>query len=154
LLTDEPGTANSSHNYSTSFSIPRFSFNGSYSESSGNALLTSTGLVATPIPVTAINPAAVVLYNGKSYSVGVGSTPLRGFTLSASYAKALSATNSISTNSNNNSENMNFLLIYNFRKLNFNAGYSRLFQGFSASGTPPALVGSFYVGVSRWFNFF
>jgi hypothetical protein len=154
LLTDEPGTANSSHTYSTSFSIPRFSMNGSYSESSGNALLTSTGLVATPVPVTALNPAAVVLYNGKSYSMGFGSNPLHGLTLSASYAKALSATNSTSTSSNNNSKNMNFLVIYNFRKLNFNAGYSRLFQGFSATGTPPALVGSFYVGISRWFNFF
>jgi len=154
LLTDEPGTANSSHNYSTFLTIPRFNFNGSYSESSGNALLTSTGLVSTPIPVTAVNPAAVVLYNGKSFSLGLGSSPIRHLTLSASYAKALSATNSTSTSSNNNSENMNFLAIYNFRKLNFNAGYGRLYQGFSAAGTPPALVGSFYVGVSRWFNFF
>ena len=36
----------------------------------------------------------MVLYNGKSYSVGLGSNPVRGLTLSASYAKALSATNS------------------------------------------------------------
>jgi hypothetical protein len=84
----------------------------------------------------------------------MGSYLFRGLTLSASYAKALSATNSTSTNSNNNSEDMNFLLIYHFRKLTFNGGYSRLYQGFSAAGTPPALVGSFYVGVSRWFNFF
>ncbi len=49
---------------------------------------------------------------------------------------------------------MYFLMTYNVRKLNFNAGYSRLVQGFSLSGTPPATVGSFYVGVSRWFNFF
>ena len=154
VLTDQPGTANSSHNYTTSLSVHRFSLNGSYSVSSGNALLTPTGLVATPIPVSVITPAAVVLYNAHSYSVGVGSSPRRGWTFSANYAKALGATESPSTTSSNSSENLNVLMIYQFRKLGFQAGYSRLLQGFSASGTPPALVGSYFLGVSRWFNFF
>ncbi len=78
LLTGQPGSANSSQSYSTSLSVPRFSINGSYSESSGNALLTSTGLVATPVPLPVINPAAVVLYNGKSYSVGSERTRFAG----------------------------------------------------------------------------
>jgi len=154
VLTDQPGTANSSRSLTTSLSVHRFSLNGSYSVSSGNALLTSTGLVATPIPVSVITPAAVVLYNAHSYSVGVGSSPRRGWTFSASYAKALGATESPSTTSNNSSENLNVIMIYQFRKLGFQAGYSRLLQGFSASGTPPALVGSYFLGVSRWFNFF
>ena len=72
--------------------MARFSINGSYSESSGNALLTSTGLVATPVPLPIINPADVVLYNGKSYSVGLGATPFHGLVLSANYAQALSST--------------------------------------------------------------
>jgi hypothetical protein len=38
--------------------------------------------------------------------------------------------------------------------LYFNSGYARLEQGFSNSGTPPEVVSSFYIGVSRWFNFF
>ena len=75
LLTGQPGSANSSQSYSTSLSLPRFSINGSYSESSGNALLTSTGLVTTPIPLPVMPPAAVVLYNGKSYSVGLRIEP-------------------------------------------------------------------------------
>ena len=154
LLTNVPGSANSSQSYSTSLSLPRFSLNAAYSNSSGNALLTSTGLVATPVPVTAVAPAAVVLYTGKSYSAGIGSSPIRGLTLSATYAKALSGTNSNSTLSNNNYENMYFLMMYQLRKLSFQAGYSRLVQGFSVSGMPPTMVGSFFVGISRWFNFF
>jgi hypothetical protein len=43
---------------------------------------------------------------------------------------------------------------YQFRKLNFDSGYSRLEQGFTGSGTGPEVVSSFYIGVSRWFNFF
>jgi hypothetical protein len=154
LLTGEPGSADSSQSYSTSLSLPRFSISAAYSTSSGNALLTSTGLVATPVPVTVVAPAAVVFYTGKSYSVGVGSNPIRGLTLSATYAKALSGTNSNSALSNNNYQNMYFLLMYQLRKLSFQAGYSRLVQGFSVSGIPPTLTGSFYMGVSRWFNFF
>jgi hypothetical protein len=154
LLTNVPGSANSSQSYSTSLSLPRFGISAAYSTASGNALLTSTGLVATPVPVTVVAPAGVVFYTGKSYSVGIGSNPIRGLTLSATYAKALSGTNSNSTISNNNYENMYFLLIYQVRKLNFQAGYSRMVQGFSVLGTPPTLTGSFYVGISRWFNFF
>lgn len=154
MLTDQPGSTTSSQSYSTSLSLSRFSLSGSYTDSSGNALLTSTGLVATPVPLPVINPAAVVFYNGKSYSAGFGAHPIRGLTLTAIYAKALSTTQSTSTSSNNNNENLNFLMTYNVRKLSFIAGYSRLDQGFSLSGTPPTMLGSIYVGVSRWFNFF
>jgi hypothetical protein len=38
--------------------------------------------------------------------------------------------------------------------MGINGGYTRLVQGFSASGTAPASVSSFYIGVYRWFNFF
>lgn len=154
LLTDQPGSANSNQTYSTSLSLPRFSMSGSYWSSSGNALLTSTGLVTNPLPLPVVNPASVVFFNGKSYSAGIGAHPTRGLTMSASYAKALSGTNSNSMLSNNSNENMFFLVSYQLRKLNFAAGYSRLLQGFSATGTPTALEGSYYVGVSRWFNFF
>jgi hypothetical protein len=154
LLTAQPGSANSSQSYGTSFSLSRFSINGSYSKSSGNALLTSTGLVTTPIPVTILPSSAVVLFSGKSYSAGLGANPIRGLTLSATYAKALSGTSSNSTLSSNSYEDMYYLLMYRIRKLSFVAGYNRLVQGFSASGTPPTLTGAFFVGVSRWFNFF
>jgi hypothetical protein len=154
LLTSVPGSANSSQSYSTSLSLPRFSINSSYSTSSGNALLTPTGLVAAPIPVTVLPSSAVVLYSGKSYSVGIGSNPIRGLTLTATYAKAVSGTTSNSLVSSNNYENLYCILMYHLRKLDFQAGYSRLVQGFSAAGTPPTVAGSFFVGVSRWFNFF
>lgn len=153
-LGNEPGSATSSHSYTTSLSLPRFSINGTYSTSHGNALLTPTGLVPTPVPLPVIPSTAVILYNGKSYSAGIGSSPIRGLTLSASYSKALSETQGTLLGSNNNSEYMNSLLIYQFRKLSFTAGYSKLIQGFSLSGTPSARLGSFFVGISRWFNFF
>jgi hypothetical protein len=154
ILTDVPGSANSSQSYATALSLLRISFNGSFTESNGNALLTSTGLTATPVPITVVSPASLVYFNGKSYSAGIGAHPTRHLTMAASFAKGLSSTNSNSTLSNNSTENMYFMLSYQLRKLNFDAGYSRLTQGFSTSATPRALVGTYYVGISRYFNFF
>jgi hypothetical protein len=154
LLSDQPDTANTSQSYGTSLSMYRITVNGSYSVSTGNALLTPTGLVSTPVPLPILNPADVVFFNGKSYSAGIGANPVRGLSMSATYSKALSSTESTSLNSRNNNENLNAMITYNFRKLSFITGYSRLDQGFSLSGSQPAMVGSFYVGVSRWFNFF
>jgi hypothetical protein len=34
------------------------------------------------------------------------------------------------------------------------SGYARLEQGFSGSGLPTEIISSYYMGVSRWFNFF
>ncbi len=154
LLNAQPDTANSSQSFGSSLSLYRFTLNGSYSDSNGNALLTSTGLVSTPVPLPIINPADVVFFNGKSYSAGFGANPVRGLTMSATYSKALSGTESTSLNSRNDNQNLNVLITYNFRKLSFITGYSRLQQGFSLSNTQPAMVGSFFVGISRWFNFF
>jgi len=63
VLTDLPGSGNSTQNYSTTLSMFKWSINGSYSVSNGNALLTSTGLVSTPVPLPVVNPADVVLFN-------------------------------------------------------------------------------------------
>jgi hypothetical protein len=157
LLTDEPGSSNSSRSYSTTLSLYRFSVSGSYGKANGNALLTPTGLVSTPVPVPILNPASVVLFNGTSYSAGLGASPVPGLTITASFSKGISDTQTRATNvaySNNNNQNVSAILYYNFRKLNFTAGYSRLEQGFSISGVPPTNVGSYYFGVSRAFNFF
>ena len=48
----------------------------------------------------------------------------------------------------------NVYLQYKFRKVFFTAGYSRLVQGFSASTLAPEMLSTYYVGISRWFNFF
>jgi len=154
LLTNVPGSANSSQSYSTSLSLPRFSVSAAYSTSGGNALLTSTGLVATPVPLPVVPSTSVVLYNGKAYSAALGASPIRGLTLTATYARALSGTTSSSLASNNNYDSAYFLMIYQVRKLSFQAGYNRMVQGFSITGAPPTLTGAYYLGVSRWFNFF
>ena len=48
----------------------------------------------------------------------------------------------------------NALIQYQVRKLNFISGYARLEQGFSSTGSQPEVISSYYMGISRWFNFF
>lgn len=153
-LTGQSGSASFSQSYSSSVTVKWLSGSAAYSRSSGNAILTGSGLVATPIPLPVISQAAVVLYGGHAYSFGVGATPVRGLSLSASYSQAQSDTENGAANSNNNTSQLTARVLYIVRKTYFQAGYSRLLQGFSAAGTPPSMLGSFYFGLTRWFNFF
>jgi hypothetical protein len=153
-LTGQSGSDSSSQAYSTSVLVKWLSGTVAYSRSSGNAILTGSGLVATPIPLPVVNPTAVILYGGRAYSFGMGATPVRGLSLSASYSQAQSSTENGSAGSNNNTAQLTARIIYLVRKIYFQAGYTKLVQGFSATGTPPSMLGSLYVGLTRWFTFF
>jgi len=101
-----------------------------------------------------LSPDDLILYGGKSYSFGLSSNPMRRLTIAATYAKAYGNTNVLGVLSSNNTEQINTLFQYQFRKMYLTGGYSKLDQGFSVSGTPPEKISTFYIGVSRWFNFF
>lgn len=154
-LTEQAGTASKSESFSTSLSYSHFAnFNASYSKSNGNGIESGAGLVATPTPQPIPNPNDLIVYAGKSYSFGFSSAPVRRMTLSAAWAKSISNTDVLRIPSENNTNQINTLIQYQFRKMYFTGGYSRLVQGFSALQTPAEHVNSYYVGISRWFNFF
>ncbi len=153
-LLDQPAASSFSQSYSTSMFAKWISGTASYSRSSGNAILTGSGLVATPVPLPVVTPSAVVLYGGRAYSFGAGATPIRGLTLSVSYSQAVSNTANASLSSKNNTSQLTSQIIYLVRKTYFQAGYARLAQDFSASGNLPSKLGSFYFGITRWFSFF
>lgn len=154
-LTEQAGTSNSSQSYSASAGFsPFLTANGTYAKSDGQALLTGTGLVGVPVPSPVLPSDLVSLFGGKSYSLGLSSTPFKKLVLSASYGKSIFNTSSSGVASNNENDEFTTLLQYQVRKLNFVSGYSRLQQGFSTTGTKPEVISSYYMGLSRWFNFF
>ncbi|MGA2131503.1 MAG: hypothetical protein ABSH50_04235 [Bryobacteraceae bacterium] len=153
-LLDQSGSSSFSQSYATSLFLKWFTGSATYSRASGNAILTGSGLVATPIPLPVVTPAAVVLYGGHAYSFGAGATPLRGLSLSLSYSQAISSTANSTLDSNNSTSQLTARILYIVRKVYFQAGYARLVQDFSASGSRPSMLGSFYFGVTRWFSFF
>ena len=154
-LTQQPGTESSSQNYNAGFGYSRWiTLTGSYSKSNGNALETAAGLTAVPIPQPLLPSSLLIAYGGKSYSVGLGTNPVKRLTIGASYSKSNNNMFNDSLASWNTNEGFNALVQYQFRQMYFTGGFARLEQGFSLSGLPPQMISSFYVGVSRWFNFF
>jgi hypothetical protein len=154
-LTIQQGTAYSSESVYSGISFGKWiSINGNYSKSSGNSILTASGLVPTPVPTPVLPASSEILYGGTSYSASVSSSPIKRFTLAVSYAKARSNTSDVLNSSTNTSEMFNSLVQYQFRKIGIVGGFSRMTQGFSGSGSAPQTVSSFYIGVNRWFNFF
>jgi len=154
-LTAQPDTVNSSESYSASVGYGRFvAATGTYTKADGQALATGSGLVGLPIPTPVLPSDLVSLFGGKSYSVGVSSTPVKHLITSASYAESTNNTVTSGVFSANNNSQFNTLLQYQVRKMSFVSGYSRLEQGFSAIGSQPEIISSYYMGLSRWFNFF
>jgi len=153
LLTVLQGSNSFTQGYSTGLSGRWLGVSAGYSKSSGTGLLTPTGITTLPpgVPPTLV-PG--ILYGGTTYSAGVGSTPIRGLTVNGSYVQSQSSTAGGSLYSNNKTEQAYAYLSYRFRKVYFNAGYSRLLQGFSASGLAPTMLSTYYFGISRWFKAF
>jgi len=152
-LSNQPGAANFSQSYSTALSTKWGSLSGAYSKSSGNSILTSTGLTPVTVPLPVVTPSSVILYGGTAYSAGISLTPFRGLVMNTSYSRAMSNTQGNSVTSNNKTEQLNAYLLYQVRKIYFTAGFSKLTQSFSANGNAPAMIATYYFGLSRWFNF-
>ncbi len=162
-LTQNAGTTSSSESYNASMGYGVWiTGNGSYSKSSGQALATGAGLIPVPVPSPILPTGVVSLFGGDAYSFSVASTPAKGLILSAGWAKALSNTTSATATpsgtipliSANQTSQFNSLVKYQYRKLYFTSGFARLEQGFSVSGNKPEIISSYYMGISRWFNFF
>ncbi len=152
-LTNQPGTNNDSKSYSTSFSTRRFTLTGNYTRASGNSILTSAGLVPLP-PTPGVPESDLITFAGDSYGGGISATPVRRLTLSANYSRSLSNTLSSTTFSNNNTEIFNAQMQYHLRRIGLLSGFTRFTQSISAGGAPPGTANSYFVGVSRWFDFF
>ena len=154
-LTQQAGSDTSGQSYNASMGFsPFFTASGSYSKSSGQALATGVGLVPVPVPSPVLPSSQVSLYGGDSYSFSLSSSPVRGLVASASWSKAITDTSNSGSTSSNAEDQYNTFIQYHLRKLNFDGGFARLDQGFSGSGMPPQSISTFYIGVSRWFNFF
>jgi len=151
LLNNQPHTGNNSQSYSTSFGLRNLTASASYAKSDGYGLLSGSGLQPPP---EILPPAWLIFYGGTSQSYSLSGTPVRNFSIGGSFSKSHGNTQTGGIPSWNDTEQVNAILNYRVRKIMFTTQYSRVIQGFSASGLPAANVNSFFVGFSRSFNFF
>jgi hypothetical protein len=144
---------NRSEGFSTSLALRRVNLTANYIQALGQAVLTSTGIQPIP-PTPGLPPEGVIVYNGKSYGAGIGFTPIPRLTISGNLSHAMSDTLSSTALSNNHTVIFYSQMQYRLRKISVLAGYTKFTQGISAAGTPPGSQYSYFVGVTRWFNFF
>jgi hypothetical protein len=148
-LTNYQGTSSASQGYSTSIGSRKFAVTGNYTQATGISLLGAGGFV--PIVGT---PGAndFITFGGSSYGGGISATPIRRLVIAGSFNRAISNTIG-QTISHNNTEIFNAQLQYHLRRIGVQAGYTRFTQGISAVGAPENTT-SYFVGISRWFDFF
>jgi hypothetical protein len=148
-LTQYQGTNTHSESYSTSLSMRRLAVNGFYSQSTGVQLLGAGGPIS-PAPTPGLTD--FILFTGDSYGGGISVTPVKRLTVAGTFSRAISDTIT-STTSHNNTEIINAQLQYHLRRIGLQAGYTQFTQGISAIGAPVGTT-SYYVGITRWFDFF
>jgi hypothetical protein len=74
--------------------------------------------------------------------------------VSASYGKSDGSTIDPTLNIFTNNTLINATMQYRLRKIFVNGGYTRLQQNAGTPGSSPTMVTSYFIGFSRWFNFF
>jgi hypothetical protein len=148
-LTQDQGTSSHSESYSTSLSMRRVQANSFFTQSSGISLLGAGGVIS-PVPTPGLTD--YILFTGSAYGGGFAVTPVSRLSISGTFSRALSNTLS-TTDSHNNTEIYNAQLQYHLRRIGLLAGYTRFTQGISLVGAPVNST-SYFVGMTRWFNFF
>ena len=152
-FTQQGNSSNTSANFSTSLSLRTLAFTASYGSGSGNSLLTVGGIVPLP-PVPGEPDPNLIYYDAKNYGGGISWTPIRRLVLTGTYSRALSNTLSNDVFSRNNTEVFYSQMQYRLRRISILGGYTRFTQGISATGQAPGTVNSYFIGISRWFDFF
>jgi len=152
-LTQFEGYRSRTESFSTHLGFRRYSVSGQYSQSEGTSILTSTGLVEVPAGVPAPLLQSPILYDAKSYGGGVSIRPFRRSVVSVNYNQARSATAGPSVSSGFQSTIFNARFQYRLRKLDVDANFTKFEQSIR-TGTLPAVVNSYYIRFSRWFNIF
>jgi hypothetical protein len=152
-LTQLPDYSNRSNTFMTNLVRGRYGLSGSYSQSHGTALLSSTG-VLTPTQFAPLITPDQAIYNGKVYGAGLSVMPIRKMVINVNWFRTRSDTLTPQVFSANNSERFYGQMQYNLRKLSFRAGYWRVDQGIGAAGLPPSVVNTYFFNISRWFDIF
>lgn len=152
-LSQIEGFRSRTEGFSSGLNFSRYSLNGHYTQSEGASILTSAGLIEVPPGVPAPLLLLPILYNASSYGGSASFRPFRRAVFSVAYSKARSATSSSTLSSGFNSTIFNSRFQYRLRKLDVEANFTKFEQSIS-TGALPAVINSYYIRFSRWFNIF
>ena len=155
-FTHEAGLTSGSHRWSGAFLWKNYNLNGFYSMSDGAAAFTPNGLVPVPtgVPPTLFAPGSLIVYKSKAVGGNLGGVFMHRLTFSLGYADSRGSTVDPLISTVTGTQLYNVMMQYRLRKIFLNTGYTRLRQSVGTPGTAPIAVTTYFIGFSRWFNFF
>ena len=155
-ITANSGTTSSAERLFADYIFRGNSLNAYYDKSNGLAILTNAGLLTVPttLPTQVLVPNSFTSYTSTGYGFSLGVTPTRRLQVSAAYARSNGSTIDPSLSVYTNNTLINATMQYRLRKIFVNSGYTRLQQNAGTTGSVPTVVTSYFIGFSRWFNFF
>lgn len=155
-LTANSGTTSSAERIWSGFIFRGNALNVYYDKSDGLAIFSANGLIPVPttLPTQVYGTGDVTEYSSKGWGASLAMTPLKRLTISAAFAKSEGSTVDPMLSLFTNNTLYNSTMQYRLRKIFVIGGYTRLQQTVGTPGSSPISVSSYYVGFSRWFNFF
>ena len=145
------GMDSHSEAFASNIFFRRFSLSGQYTRAAGTSILTPSGLVVVPgVPLPLLN--APVLYDARSVGGGLSLYPSRKSVLALNYATAHSSTTGPSA-AVFASKIYQARYEYRLRKVHLEADFIHFEQNVGNT-LLPAVVNSYYIRASRWFNVF
>jgi hypothetical protein len=132
------------------------SLNVYYDKSNGLAIFTNAGLLPVPttLPTQVLLPNSFTSYTSTGYGASMGLNPTKRLTITGTYARSDGSTIEPLLSIYTNNTLINATMQYRLRKIFVNGGYTRLQQNAGTAGAVPTVVTSYFIGFSRWFNFF
>jgi hypothetical protein len=153
-ITANSGTTSSAERVWTTFMHRGYTMNVFYNKSSGEAILSSNGMVPVPGNLPPSVLGAFTSYDSKGWGFNAGANPIRRLAISVGYSKSDGHTIVPLLTTATDDELINGIMQYRLRKIFLNAGYTQLRQSVGAPGSKPIDVTTYFIGFSRWFNFF
>ncbi len=155
-ITANSGTTSSAERVYTTFLHRGYNLSVYYSKSNGLAILTANGLVpvTTTLPPQLLGEPGFTSYKSEGWGVNAGGTLFRRLTLTGAYGKSNGNTITPTLATYNDNTLINATMQYRLRKIFLIGGYTRLEQSVGTFGSAPIEVTSYFIGFSRWFNFF
>jgi hypothetical protein len=150
-LTAQEGNYNHSETFITSLSWKGYSFSGTYSQSSGAALLMANGTL-TPTPLGSTISGNFLTFNARSFGGYASKLLFRTITVSGGYTNVSSNTTQKELDAFNYGNRYYARFELRMRRLRLLGGYERAAQEATAVPGGPRVVNSYYVSLSRWFN--
>jgi hypothetical protein len=155
-FTANSGTTSYAERFFATYIARGNSLTAYYDKSNGLAVFTNGALLPVPttLPTQILDPNSFTSYTSKGYGVTLSANPTRRLQLTGSYSRSDGSTIEPNLSIYTNNTLINATMQYRLRKIFVNAGYTHLQQNAGTAGSTPIVLTSYFIGFSRWFNFF